>query len=173
IYDASKSTKILIVEDAINIQKLLSFFLRHHGFEVLGVSDGREAMRVIPEFAPHLIVLDILMKPVSGWDVLHWLRTNRLIPQIPVLVISALVDLTEQMHGLEEGAFDYITKPAQPSVIVERVDLLLSLSSEQRLMLQHKRIDEQRKVLKRVYSVQTDEFVYEAMPSGFGFCTDE
>lgn len=164
MYETSKKTKILVVEDAITIQQVLCFFLRHHGFEVLGASDGQEAMRVIPEFAPHLIVLDLVMKPVSGWDILHWLRANHLIPQIPVLVISALVDLTEQMHGFEEGAIDYITKPAQPSVIVERVRLLLSLSSEQRTMLQHKRIDEQRQVLKRIYSVQSDEFVYEAMP---------
>ena len=164
MYETSQRTKILVAEDAITIQQVLCFFLRHHGFEVLAVSDGREAIRVIPEFAPDLIVLDLMMKPVSGWDVLHWLRTHCPIPQIPVLVISALVTLTEQMHGFEEGAIDYITKPAQPSVIVERVRLLLSLSSEQRTLLQHKRIDEQRKVLQRIYSTQTDEFVYKAMP---------
>jgi DNA-binding response OmpR family regulator len=75
-------------------------------------------------------------------------------------VLSALVNLTEQVQGFEEGAIEYITKPTQPSIIVERVRTILSMNSEQRLMLQHKRIDERRKVLERIHAAQTDEFVY-------------
>jgi DNA-binding response OmpR family regulator len=64
------------------------------------------------------------------------------------------------MHGFEEGAIEYLTKPTQPSVIVERVRAILSLSAEQRTMLQHKRMDEQRKTLDRLHAAQPDEFVY-------------
>ncbi len=158
--EAAQRRRILVVEDEIAIQQVLCFFLTHHDFEVLGVSSGQEAICAIPEFKPHLIVLDLVMQPVSGWDVLHWLRINRLTPCLPVLVVSALVHLKEQMHGFEEGALEYITKPTQPSVIVERVRALLALSADQRLMLHHKRMAEQRKTLDRLYAAQPDEFVY-------------
>lgn len=160
MYEIPKKNKILIVEDEVAIQQVLSFFLKHNGFETLAVSDGQEAIRVIPEFEPHLILLDLIMRPVSGWEVLHWLRANGLVPPLPVLVMSALVNLREQMQGFEEGAIEYITKPTQPSIIVERVRTILSLNTEQRLLLQHKRMDEKRKVLERIHAAQTDEFVY-------------
>ncbi|GLV57272.1 hypothetical protein KDH_41080 [Dictyobacter sp. S3.2.2.5] len=160
MYEAPQKNRILIVEDEQAIQQVLGFFLRHHGFEVAVASNGQEAIRTIPEFQPHLIILDLVMQPGSGWDVLHWLRNNHLLPGIPVLVVSALVHLTDQMQGFEEGAIEYLTKPTQPSVIVERVRALLSLSAEQRAMLHHKRMDEQRRTLDRLTSMQPDEFVY-------------
>jgi len=160
MYELSQKKRILVVEDEASIQQVLCFFLKHNDFDVLAVSNGQEAIRVIPEYNPHLIILDLVMHPVSGWDVLHWLRTNRLTPRLPVLVMSALVQLEEQLHGFEEGAVEYITKPTQPSIIVERVRALLSLSAEQRIMLHHKRMDEQRKTLDRLSASQPDEFVY-------------
>jgi DNA-binding response OmpR family regulator len=160
IYESVEKQKILIVEDEPMIRQVLCILVRHGDFDVLGVSSGQEAMLVIPEFKPDLIILDLLMHPVSGWDVLHWLRANHLTPHIPVLVVSALVHLTEQMHGFEEGAIEYIPKPTQPSMVVERVRTLLSMSVEQRRRLQRKRMDEQRKTLARLSAAQMDEFVY-------------
>ncbi|BCL83000.1 response regulator [Ktedonobacteria bacterium brp13] len=160
MYDAAQKRRILVVEDELAIQQVLCFFLKHHNFEVLAASNGQEAMRVIPLFRPHLIILDLMMQPGTGWDVLHWLRDQHLTPRIPVLIVSALVHLSEQMQGFEEGAIEYITKPTQPSVIVERVRALLSLDVEQRAMLQHKRMDEQRKTLDRLSAVEPDEFTY-------------
>ena len=151
--------RILVVEDEPMIQQVLCILLKYGDFDVLGISSGQEAMQAITEFNPHLIILDLLMRPVSGWDVLHWLRANHLTPHIPVLVISALVHLTEQMHGFEEGAIEYIPKPTQPSVIVERVRALLSMTDDQRRMLQRERIDVQREILARLSAVQVEEFV--------------
>lgn len=160
MYKTSRKAKILVVEDEIAIQQVLCFFLQHHSFEVLGVSGGQEAIGVIPEFHPHLILLDLVMRPVSGWDVLQWLRANHLLPDLPVLVLSALVHLKEQMRGFEEGAIEYITKPTRPSIIVERVRAILDLTSEQRKMLQHKRRDEQYKLVERIYAAQLDQDKY-------------
>jgi len=157
---ASTKAKILVVEDEPSIQQVLCFFLNHNGFEVLGVSNGQDAIRAIPEFGPQLIILDLIMRPISGWDVLAWLRLHRSGPPLPVIVLSALVNLKEQMHGFEEGAVDYITKPTQPSAIVERVRTILAMSAEQRSMLQRRRLDEQRKTLARLSTMQRDEFVY-------------
>jgi DNA-binding response OmpR family regulator len=153
-------SKILVVEDELSIQQVLCFFLNHNGFEVLGVSNGQDAIRAIPEFDPHLIILDLIMRPISGWDVLTWLRMNHTSPPLPVIVLSALVNLKEQMHGFEEGAVEYITKPTQPSAIVERVRTILAMSTEQRSLLQRKRLDEQRKILARLSTMQRDKFVY-------------
>jgi DNA-binding response OmpR family regulator len=160
VYPSVQRKRILIVEDESMIQHVLCILLKHSDFDVLGVSSGQEAMQVIPEFNPQLIILDLLMHPISGWDVLHWLRVNHLTPRIPVLVVSALVHLTEQMHGFEEGAIEYIPKPTQPSMIVARVRALLSMSVEQRRMLHCKHMDERRETLKRLSAAQLDEFVY-------------
>ena len=157
---APTKAKILVVEDEPSIQQVLCFFLNHNGFEVLGVSNGRDAIQAIVEFDPQLVILDLIMRPVSGWDVLTWLRTNRPPSSLPVIVLSALVNLKEQMHGFEEGAIEYITKPTQPSTIVERVRTILAMSTEQRKLLQRKRLDDQRKTLARLTTMQRDEFVY-------------
>jgi DNA-binding response OmpR family regulator len=158
--ESVQKKRILIIEDEAMIQQVLCIYFKHRDFDVLGVSSGQEAMRIIPGFNPHLIILDLLMHPISGWDILHWLRANHLTPRIPVLVISALVHLTEQMQGFEEGAIEYIPKPTQPSIIVERVRKILSMTDDQRKRFYHKRVDEQRRMLARLSAAQLDEFVY-------------
>src|SRR5947209_4457634 len=91
--------KILVVEDEADIQQVLCFFFKQAGFDVLGISGGEEAIHRIPDYDPDLIVLDLMMYPVSGWDVLHWLRDNRYTPPLPVLILTAKVNLAEQIHG--------------------------------------------------------------------------
>jgi DNA-binding response OmpR family regulator len=153
-------TKILVVEDEADIQQVLCVFLKHSGFEVRSASNGQEAIQAITEFAPHLVVLDLVMQPVSGWEVLHWLRLNGHTPPLPVLVMTALTNLTHQVRGFEEGAIEYMTKPTQPIVLVKHINSILSLSAEQRMLLWHKRKDEKRKVLERLNAPELDEFVY-------------
>src|SRR5947207_7743644 len=143
-------TKILVIEDDFDIRQVISLFLHLSGFEVREALDGRQAIHIIPEFSPDLIVLDLMMHPVNGWEVLDWLREHPFTPPLPVLILTALTQLEEQIHGLEAGAIEYMTKPTQPSKLVERIHALLSLSVEQRAMLQHKRIDERRSLLSRI-----------------------
>ena len=152
--------KILVVEDEPEIRQVLSVFLQYAGFEVFGVSNGQEAILNLPVFKPHLVVLDLLMQPVNGHEVLDWLRENSLTPPLPVIVLTALAHVTEKVQGFEEGAVEYLTKPTQPSVLVERIRTILSLSVEQRTLLRSKRMDEQRRVVERLYAPQSDEFVY-------------
>jgi DNA-binding response OmpR family regulator len=156
-----KQPKILVVEDDADIRQILFVFLKHSAFEVHIVSDGQEAIRAIPEFQPNLIVLDLMMQPVSGWDVLRWLQTNYEISSeaIPVLILTALTHIDEQVDGFEAGAVEYMTKPTQPGKIVERIHAILSLSPEQRMMLRRKRIEEQRAVLERIRAPQPEEYL--------------
>ncbi len=157
---SENKARILVVEDEADIQQVLCVFLQYAGFETLGVSDGRAAIRSIPEFNPQLIVLDLMMQPVDGYKVLDWLRENRLMPPPPVLVLTALTHITKQVQGYEEGAIEYLTKPTQPSVLVERIRAILSLTDEQRSLWRSKRMDKQRKVVERLYAPQADEFVF-------------
>lgn len=150
--------KILVVEDEADIRQVLCFFLRHSGYDVLDVSGGQEAIQAIPEYCPHLIVLDLMMQPINGWEVLRWLRNDHKDLTLPVLILTASFHFTEQIRGFEEGAVAYITKPTQPSKVVERVQLLLSLTVEQRLLRQRTYIEMQRKAWNRIQASQADEF---------------
>ncbi len=185
IYRGSEQQpKILVVEDDVDIRQILSVFLKHSGFDVQIASDGQEAIRAIPQYRPDLIVLDLIMQPVSGWDVLRWLRANQrespaeiatmteadtpsinrgataLLHAIPVLILTALTHIDQQVDGFEAGAVEYMTKPTQPGKIVERINVILSLSAEERTTLRNKRIDEHRAVLERIHAPQPDEFFY-------------
>lgn len=146
----ASSARILLVEDDIDIRQVLRMYLNYSGFDVCEAADGQEAIDLIPAYRPHLVVLDIMMQPVDGWEVLHWLRAERMIPGLPVLLLTALYQPEQQLQGFEEGAIEYLTKPTQPDIIIERIHTLLNLSTEQRLMLQRKRLDEQRHTLERI-----------------------
>ena len=149
--------RILLVEDDAGIRQVLCLYLTYSGFDVREAADGQEAIDLIPEYSPHLIVLDIMMQPVDGWEVLHWLRARRMQPPLPVLLLTALYQPAEQLQGFEEGAIEYLTKPIQPALIVERIRTILKLSTEQRMMLQRKRMEEQRSTLERI-SASPDKF---------------
>ena len=152
------SARLLLVEDDGDIRHVLHLYLKYYGFEVREAADGQEAIDLIPVYHPDLIVLDIVMQPVDGWEVLHWLRAQRMNPSLPVLVLTALYQPEQQLQGFEEGAIEYLTKPSQPDVIVERIRTLLKLSTEQRMMLQRKRMDEQRTTLERITAFP-DKFI--------------
>ena len=151
--------RILLVEDDFDIRQVLCLYLRYSGFDVREAADGQEAINLITEYSPDLIVLDIMMQPVDGWEVLHWLRARRMNPPLPVLLLTALYQPAEQLQGFEEGAIEYLTKPTQPYIIVERIRTILRLSTEQRMMLRRKRIDEQRNTIERI-TAQPDKFMY-------------
>ena len=163
--DTESKTKILVVEDEAYIQQVLCVYLEYSGFDACSASNGQEAMRLIPEFCPHLIVLDLMMQPVDGWEVLHWLRKKPATGEapfstIPVLVLTARTQLSDQALGYEAGAVEYMTKPTQPSVLVERIRAILSMNPEQRSTFQRLRTDQQRKTLERLNAPQGDEFLY-------------
>lgn len=151
--------RILIVEDDFDIRQVLHLYLKYSGFDVREATGGQEAINLIPEYCPDLIILDIMMQPVDGWEVLHWLHARRMNPPLPVLVLTARYQPAEQLQGFEEGAIEYLTKPTQPDIIVERIRTILRLSTEQRMMLRRKRMDEQRNTIERI-TAQHDKFMY-------------
>ena len=101
--------KILVVDDDPNIRELLQLFLTGKGFEVIMTNDGMEAVALLKRERPHLVLLDIMMPRLSGFEVLKLLKAAD--PKAAVIMITALGDMSSAQECLALGAYDYIVKP--------------------------------------------------------------
>ena len=155
----TEQRSILVVEDEADIRQVLSFFLKQAGFNVITVSGGQEAIGHLSTHRADLLILDILMRPVSGWQVLEWVRTQYVDTSIPVIILTALAQFSHQVEGLERGATEYITKPMQPRRVVERVQDLLTQTAEQRNLNRASGISERRQILEHFAAMQREELL--------------
>lgn len=110
--------KILVADDEPNIIKLLRMYLREEGYEVTTARDGREAMERFRADKPDLVLLDLMMPEMGGFEVCTEIRKES---DIPVIMLTARTDDVDKIVGLEMGADDYITKPFNPRELVARV----------------------------------------------------
>ncbi|EFM12018.1 two component transcriptional regulator, winged helix family [Paenibacillus curdlanolyticus YK9] len=125
-------SKILVVDDEPEIIELMTLYLQREGYAVYAADNGTDALRLVDEVRPDLIVLDVLLKQLNGLDVCQQIRE---ITAVPVLFVSAKSDDNDIIHGLSVGGDDYMTKPFSPGQLVARVKAHLrrqSLQSEQR-----------------------------------------
>lgn len=120
---------ILTVDDEVNILELLKFNLSNEGYQVIGTTNGRDAVKLAGEEKPDLIILDIMLPEMDGYDVLRILKANRETAFIPVIMLSARGEVIDKVLGLELGADDYITKPFSPREVVARVKVHLRRKS--------------------------------------------
>ena len=125
--------KILVVDDEIYIVHILDFSLGMEGYEVLTALDGEQAVEKARAEHPDLIVLDIMMPKLDGYETCKILKAGDDTKNIPVILLSAKGRNVDQKIGFEVGADDYITKPFSPRKLVERINALLGQSSPQRL----------------------------------------
>ncbi|MGI8785828.1 MAG: response regulator transcription factor [Acidobacteriota bacterium] len=117
--------KILVVEDEPDIQNLLAFHLRMAGFDVIGSPDGEQALAVASQDRPDLIILDIMLPGLSGWEVCRLIKRHRQIRDTPVLILTARTGLNDRLKGFSVGAEDYLCKPFSFREAVLRVKALL------------------------------------------------
>ncbi|WP_322923578.1 response regulator transcription factor [Paenibacillus campi] len=110
--------RILIVEDEENIRNLLSFYLEREQYEVQTAQDGQEALQLASLFQPHLILLDIMLPKLDGYDVCRELRKTL---HIPIIFVSARDEETDKILGLGVGGDDYIVKPFSPRELIARI----------------------------------------------------
>ncbi len=120
----SKKT-ILVVDDDLEITRLLSGYLQQAGYDVLLAHDGQTAMQRIRAQRPDLLVLDLMLPDRDGWDITRALRAEPATAQLPIIMLTARVDDVDKILGLELGADDYVTKPFNPRELVARVRALL------------------------------------------------
>ena len=122
------TAKILIVDDEPAQQELLRYNIEKAGYDTLLADNGRDAMIIIEEAAPDLIVLDWMIPEASGVDVCHQLRSRKETRLLPILMVSARGEEGDRALGLDSGADDYITKPFSPRELVSRIKALLRRS---------------------------------------------
>jgi DNA-binding response OmpR family regulator len=114
--------KILIVDDEADILHFLELVLRERGFEVLTAATGKDAIDVARAARPDLVLLDIMMPQMDGWEVLKLLRLDESTERIPVAMVSARTDPRDRVQGLQEGAVDYICKPFALDDLLAKID---------------------------------------------------
>jgi len=117
--------RILVVDDEIYIVHILEFSLTMEGYTVLTASDGQEALKTIEAERPDLVVLDIMMPSLDGYQVCRKLRQDDQFQNLPVILLSAKGRPVDREAGLEAGADDYITKPFSPRKLLEKIRELL------------------------------------------------
>ena len=114
--------KILVVDDEKKIVDIVKAYLERDGYKVIVAYDGRLALQMARSESPELIVLDLMLPEVSGWDVCRSLRTES---NVPIIMLTARDDDSDKIVGLELGADDYVVKPFNPKELVSRVRAVL------------------------------------------------
>ena len=116
------ATRILVVDDEASITDFIALGLRHEGFEVRTAPDGRVALRIVDDFKPQLVVLDLMMPRMDGWELCRALAGDR---NRGIIILSARDETTDRVAGLELGADDYLVKPFEFSELLARVRAVL------------------------------------------------
>ena len=117
--------RILVVDDEVYIVHILDFSLGMEGYEVVTALDGEQALERVAQQKPDLIVLDIMMPKLDGYETCKVLKSREETRDIPIILLSAKGRNVDQKTGFEVGADDYITKPFSPRKLVERINAIL------------------------------------------------
>jgi len=145
---SNRRISILVVDDEPLVRRSLSEFLTLEGYSVSVAGNGKEALAILPEFKPDIVISDIKMPEVDGLTLLREIK--RKYPSISVLFITGYGSIESAVEAMKEGAFDYITKP----IIDNEIRMVL-----ERLITQHNLIEENIKLKEEILSVQKDHFL--------------
>jgi len=118
--------KILIAEDERDIRDLVAFTLRFAGHEVVAASNGEEAVQMAPQANPDLILMDVRMPRMTGYEACRAIKANPNLKDIPIVFLSAKGQESEIQTGLEVGAEEYLLKPFAPDQLTDRVKAILA-----------------------------------------------
>ena len=121
--------KILVVDDDRQIARLVSSYLQQAGYDVDTAYDGETALAQVHRYRPDLLILDLMLPDRDGWDVTRAIRADQSVANLPVIMLTARVEDTDRIVGLELGADDYVTKPFNPREVVARVRAVLRRAS--------------------------------------------
>lgn len=120
--------KIVLVEDESQIARLIEFKLRKEGYQVTWKENGEEALVAIKEEKPDLILLDVMMPVMDGYEVLRQIKEDENLKSIPVIMLTARAQERDVVKGIDLGAQDYITKPFHPAELLVQVKRILAKS---------------------------------------------
>jgi PAS domain S-box-containing protein len=179
--NTTNKSVILIVDDTPTNLEMLFDFLGNSGFKVLIAEDGESAIERAEYAPPDLILLDVLMPGIDGFETCRRLKANELTKEIPVIFMTALSETVDKVRGLNLGAVDYVTKPLQHEEVLARINLHLSLQNltktlqEQNLRLEQEIQERQRKEQKireqaALLDITTDAILVQDLSSKILFC---
>ena len=117
--------KIMVVDDEQDILQFLDLVLRERGYQVIKATSGQEALTLAATEKPDLVLLDVMMPEMDGWEVLKLLRVDPETEHIPVAMLSARTEAKDRVQGLQEGAIDYICKPFSLPELLEKIEGIL------------------------------------------------
>jgi CheY-like chemotaxis protein len=123
--------KILVVDDEEHIVMILKDSLEFSGFQVVTAYNGEEALAVVEKEPPDLIVLDIGMPKMDGWEVCRRLKSSDATKKIPIIILTAYAQMSDQKKGASLGAERFISKPCDLTFLVEEINALLAQKSPQ------------------------------------------
>ena len=125
------NAKVLVVDDEVYILHILDFILGAENYDVVTATNGEQALQKVRDEKPDLVVLDIMMPKLDGYETCKRLKADADTKDVPVILLSAKGRNVDQKVGFEVGADDYITKPFSPRKLVERINAILGQSSRQ------------------------------------------
>lgn len=141
---------ILVVDDEPGIIDIVSTNLSAEGFTIISAENGEKGLELAHKHHPDLVVLDIMMPGIDGWEVLRRLENDPDTAGTPVILLTARIEDTDMLQGLERGAVEYITKPFYPENLVASVKInLTALDPELRAQHRQRLVDRRRAVLDR------------------------
>jgi len=148
-----QSPHILVVEDTPFNANILSILLTKNNFEVSVAENGEMALDMAQQKHPHLILLDIMMPGIDGFETCRRLKADSQTQNIPVIFMSALTDTDDKVKGFEVGGLDYITKPFQPKEVLARINTHLKLNHlQQQLQVRNEKLETNNLELKNKIS---------------------
>src|SRR5262249_48113032 len=127
----NKKPLIMVVEDSPTQAQMLCLYLEEKGFSCLIAGNGKEALKQLRTVQPDLIVADVLMPEVNGFELAEQIKANAKLQQIPIILLTALADSSDVIRGFECGADNFVTKPYERDYLLKRVDYLLANRSLQ------------------------------------------
>jgi two-component system, sensor histidine kinase and response regulator len=137
----TNTTKILIIDDNVDTVELLRKRFRIEGYETAEAYDGEEGLKKVYDYVPDLIVLDVMMPKMDGYEVCKRIKLDVSLKQIPILMLSAKSQVPDKVKGLDIGADDYITKPFDFKELMARVRTLLSQKIESKKLAEKEKFD--------------------------------
>ncbi len=145
-----KKSKILIVDDAIDTVELLRKRFHSEGYDTAEAYDGEEALKRVDEYSPDLIVLDVMMPKIDGYEVCRRLKTDENKKYVPILMLTAKGGIESKVKGLEIGADDYLAKPFDYKELSARVKSLLTIKASREKLVEEEKSVAMEKMMDEV-----------------------
>ncbi|MBC3245056.1 EAL domain-containing response regulator [Pseudomonas lurida] len=152
---ASQPATLLIVDDEPQVRKLLETLLQHEGYQTVCAGSGEEALQLVAQQPPDLILLDIMMPGMDGYEVASQLKGDETTAGIPIIMLSALSEPSARVSGLETGAEEFISKP------VERVELWLRVRNLLRLKARGDRVNPSRELTRQQTGMNVHDLAHQ------------